>query len=209
MRLILHAGTHKTGTSSIQSALFENRAWLRERGIFYPDPRSQLGSGCRAHHAVAHAYAGIDEKRPAAERFLADVRAEAREDETVLLSAEPIYRHAQHSATGDWWRGHTSYLQTLAAALRPFDVGVLLLFRRRDTFVESLYHERIAKGYGRPFAEWVGDAHHLLDYQRQLKSFADAFPVVDHHAYEAIATPYLLEGFFRLLGVERPPSMHA
>ena len=59
MRLILHAGAHKTGTSTIQRALFENRGWLRARGIFYPDPRPRFGSRFRAHHALAHALARV------------------------------------------------------------------------------------------------------------------------------------------------------
>jgi hypothetical protein len=36
MRLILHAGTHKTGTTSIQKALYEHRDYLREHGLYSP-----------------------------------------------------------------------------------------------------------------------------------------------------------------------------
>ena len=36
MRLILHIGTHKTGTSSLQLFCRNNRKALLEHGIFYP-----------------------------------------------------------------------------------------------------------------------------------------------------------------------------
>ena len=47
MRLILHAGTHKTGTTSIQKVLADNRDWLRERGLIYPDGGSVFGGRSR------------------------------------------------------------------------------------------------------------------------------------------------------------------
>lgn len=37
MRIILHIGTGKTGTSSIQESLFRAREKLLENGILYPD----------------------------------------------------------------------------------------------------------------------------------------------------------------------------
>jgi hypothetical protein len=36
MDLILHIGTHKTGTSSIQACMEANRARLRAAGVHYP-----------------------------------------------------------------------------------------------------------------------------------------------------------------------------
>ena len=34
--IILHVGTHKTGTTTIQDTLFHNRELLRARGVVYP-----------------------------------------------------------------------------------------------------------------------------------------------------------------------------
>lgn len=37
MRAILHLGTYKTGSSSIQNLMFDNRSWLQSHGILYPE----------------------------------------------------------------------------------------------------------------------------------------------------------------------------
>ena len=56
MRLILHAGTHKTGTTSIQKALFDNRVLLREYGLIYPDGRGVYRKERLAHHGFVHGF---------------------------------------------------------------------------------------------------------------------------------------------------------
>jgi hypothetical protein len=61
MKLVLHAGTHKTGTTSIQKVLSDNRTWLRDRGLIYPDgegvysPKAPL----KTHHVFARSFTGI------------------------------------------------------------------------------------------------------------------------------------------------------
>ena len=42
MRIVLHIGAPKTGTSALQVALVRNRANLIERGIFYPQGRKDV-----------------------------------------------------------------------------------------------------------------------------------------------------------------------
>ena len=37
MELIIHIGTHKTGTSSLQTFLATNRSVLIKHGIYYPE----------------------------------------------------------------------------------------------------------------------------------------------------------------------------
>ena len=48
MRVILHIGVHKTGTSAIQYALYQNADKLLEQGIFY-----QAAPKYRNHHPLA------------------------------------------------------------------------------------------------------------------------------------------------------------
>lgn len=42
-KVILHVGTHKTGTTSIQAALAASRPALQAAGILYPDVSPFLG----------------------------------------------------------------------------------------------------------------------------------------------------------------------
>lgn len=206
MRLILHAGTHKTGTTSIQQALHANRTWLRERGVHYPDPEGWFGGNPAAHHAFSHAVAGIGEASvDDARRFIEAVADATEEGETVLLSAEPVYRHVIGPPDDDWWARHSAYLDGLASVLRPFDVEVFLIFRRRDAFIESVYHEQVSNGYSKPFERMIRDVgDRMLDYDRQLSCFRSSFSAVTAQSYEALAQPDLLEGFVHLLGVDDP-----
>jgi hypothetical protein len=199
-RLILHAGTAKTGTTAIQSTLFNWREKLRQRGIFYPDP-SYLGSGQHAHHNLAHAYGNRPNYRRRAETFLAKVRKEANEHETVMLSSEAVYRQLSNK-NGGYWNRRTDYLKSLAAALSGFEVEVLLFFRRRDYFVESLYHEHVLAGLPTgPFNTFVETHLNLLDYDRQVQAFKAEFQRVQIQSYEA-ANGNVVQTFFRLHGID-------
>ena len=55
-RLLLHIGTHKTGTSALQESLSSHRALLLQRGIHYPDtsrpPWPELPKHCSVFHAA-------------------------------------------------------------------------------------------------------------------------------------------------------------
>ena len=57
MKFILHVGTHKTGTTSIQKYCRKNEDVLKEESILYPN-FDVIGKPKRyAHHEVAHALA--------------------------------------------------------------------------------------------------------------------------------------------------------
>lgn len=207
MRLILHAGTHKTGTSTIQRVLHDHRDAVREQGVHYPDPTPWFGDTYQAHHPVAHAFAHRGRRDlDRAREFLRNVADETADDETVLLSAEPIYRHVLRDRKGGWWKRHRAYLVQLAQELRDagFDVHAVLVFRRRDEFVESLYHERVANGFGQPFAELLDNADRLLDYERQLRQFRAAFPRVQRLDYRSLAGDELVSSFLRAFGFTPP-----
>ena len=47
MRVYLHIGTDKTGSTSIQGHLLTNRAWMHSAGVYLP----RAGMGVRSGHA--------------------------------------------------------------------------------------------------------------------------------------------------------------
>ncbi|HJY52915.1 MAG TPA: hypothetical protein VKD89_02735, partial [Candidatus Udaeobacter sp.] len=52
----IHVGPHKTGTTSIQWFLQENRAELLTHGYFVPESETRRG----AHHALVEKLAGLE-----------------------------------------------------------------------------------------------------------------------------------------------------
>ena len=90
--LILHIGTHETGTSSIQEFLAARRDALAARSICYPVAgRADAGIGSMSHHGLALAATDDGSEGPLA--ALADeVLAECGRDGcgTLLLSSEDL-----------------------------------------------------------------------------------------------------------------------
>ncbi|HEX3420759.1 MAG TPA: hypothetical protein VHT01_05995 [Candidatus Udaeobacter sp.] len=95
----IHAGPHKTGTTSIQWFLQENRAELLNDGYFVPESETKRGS----HHALVEGLAGLDvgEHR---ESLVARSIAEIAETpaQAIIISSEALeglFRNRQNTKT--------------------------------------------------------------------------------------------------------------
>ena len=93
----IHVGPHKTGTTSIQWFLQENRAELLKDGYLVPESETKRG----AHHALAEALAGLDvgeHREPLVARSIAAMaETPAR---TIIISSEALeglFRNHQNS----------------------------------------------------------------------------------------------------------------
>jgi hypothetical protein len=215
MKLILHAGTHKTGTTSIQKALSDNRAWLRSYGLYYPDGCGVYLKTKVPHHRFSSAYTGTSPERlEVAERYLAAAQAELQQpDEVLLLSAEPVYRHMlgyddyHHFNDSDYWSRRNGYLSRLADGLGDFEVTVLLFFRQRESFARSLYGEVTRKGFWQgSLAEFMVHFRRWFEYENQVAAFRKVFPKVKTLSYERATEEGLIKTFFRSIGFPLPPD---
>ena len=185
MRVILHAGTHKTGTTSIQIALDHNRNWLHERGYVYP----KLRDGACNHNKLARSLAR-------SELGNVNVRSElaASSGHTLILSAEGLW--ATTTCPEDWdefsrpdyWRRRIEQLGRVRAALRDFEeIMVVLCFRRQDEFASSLYATKVLSGrFLGSFDEFRARAKPLFDYRRQLDAFRAVFNKVRFISFDAL-----------------------
>ena len=144
MRVILHAGTHKTGTTSIQIALDHNRNWLHERGYVYP----KLREGTHDHNELAQRLMRTEQ-----DNF--NVRSElaASSGHTLIFSAEGLW--ATTTCPEDWdkfgrpdyWQRRIVQLGRVHLALRDFEEDpVVLCFRRQDELASSLYATKVLSG---------------------------------------------------------------
>jgi hypothetical protein len=209
-RLILHVGTHKTGTTSVQGTLDRMREELRRSGVHYPDASAFLGGPRDAHHAFAHAMNGAERKAMRnAQRFIRHLRREAGRRDTVVISAEAMYRHVHHDfkGTDDYWGGRRAYLAGIAKALSGFQVEVVLFLRRQDRFTESLYSETVTKRMiQQPFYRWRHSLRRLCDYSAQVDVLSSVFPAITVHRYED-ATEGVEKVFFDHLGLGAPDDV--
>lgn len=211
-RLLLHAGTHKTGTTSIQKVMASSRPWLRQRGVLYPGGLGLLGRN-RPHHRLAHGLVNPGHEDHAQSLAYVDaLRARAAGFDVVVISSEPIYRHIDaHDGMGfegvpDYWPRRRAYLERVAAAFNGFEIEALLFFRDPDAFVASYAaderrlgrSDRSDSDFRRAFAP-------MLEYGRQIDLLRRIFPrvtVIDYDRFRASGGS--VPPFFATLGVPVP-----
>jgi len=89
--IIIHAGTHKTGSTTIQDTLFYNRRLLRQRGVVYP----RVGQ-IAPHHNLVTEWVDLPPqyraRRSARENWATLARAWGGGEQTVLVSSEEFSR---------------------------------------------------------------------------------------------------------------------
>jgi len=135
IKLIIHVGTPKTGTTSLQTYLGKKQGKLRRKGILYPHNIERITNPSAPKHQwfeknlvtthVAHFF----------ENFKNIVSQVDKETHTIILSSEGIYNY--------WWdipdesKALLSHLSTL------FDTEVWVWFRDPVEFIESYYKQCI------------------------------------------------------------------
>ena len=185
LELVLHIGSGKTGTSSIQRLLRRNRGLLLEHGVLFPS-----SPGARRHVRFGLSFKADDElvetrpykaqghPSPAAFRdtFRDELFAEIEDSRpsTVLISDEALY--GSDDASLSRLRSFTD-----AHARR---VRLVCYLRRQDDHLVSRYQQVVKTGETRTLAERTAELDHTktYDYAARLDTWArllepDAFVV--------------------------------
>jgi len=155
MRLLLHAGMHRTGSTDLQIFLERNRAALAAAGVGYP------GEG-RDHQDLAWALFRGDATGDDVAALLP-----RRGPETVVLSGEDFLVHRD--------------LGWLKAVRRRAEVRVRIYLRRQDDWLNSWYNQHVKWPFQLPksrmsparFLAAIEDFH-WLDLEATLGRWADA-----------------------------------
>ena len=209
MKLIVHIGAGKTGSSSIQDTLAADNtaSALLEKGIFYTglmmDKTPKL-EGC-----VWQFHGGSD-------IFFAD---KDRAQKTAQLQAILTREVASAQETGiqtiiwsnEWMFGrHGSVVPALIGLLEAYqdlEIKVLCYVRRHDKWARSAYTQwgikhKTYNGRIRSFHEWIKGRN--FAYAASIQPWMDSFPgAVEIANYDAI--PNVVEDFFARIDVDLPP----
>jgi len=135
IKLIIHAGTPKTGTTSLQTYLSKKQRKLRGKGILYPHNLDKLQNT----NAPKHQWFEKNLVTANVESFLENFKniiAQVKQDtHTIILSSEGIYNY--------WWDFPDESKDMLKALGIHFDVEVWVWFREPLAFIESYYKQCI------------------------------------------------------------------
>ncbi|HEC60431.1 hypothetical protein LCGC14_0581510 [marine sediment metagenome] len=135
LKLIIHAGTPKTGTTSIQSYLDKKQSKLRRKGILYPHNHKSLNNP----NAPKHQWFEKNLVTTHVENFLENLRnimsQVKQETHTIILSSEGIYNY--------WWDFPDESKDMLAELAKHLDVEIWAWFREPLDFIENYYKQCI------------------------------------------------------------------
>ena len=159
MRLFLHVGLHKTGTTAVQKFLASNAATLAEQGVLYPS----AGREKSAHHLIGR-----------------DLWLHSGQEGTLL----PLVEELRDSSLGNAIVSseHLEYLSSdaqfecLRNHLEPFDVRIVVYLRRQDHFLASSYAQDVkVNGFTCDIETYYRDTLERYDYGEILARWAAVF----------------------------------
>ncbi|NEX47753.1 hypothetical protein [Pseudotabrizicola algicola] len=199
MRVFLHIGSHKTGTTAIQEFASENGGWLMGQGLLYPSYELIGGTRERSHLGMVNRITRADPlpetESPAL--LLAKARDMAEADGLdILLSAESLFR-----------LDDTAAKKVTDLLLEVFGAGrctVVCSLRARAEFAESLYrnHYRAFSKVPEPFSEWLERNHSNFQYATILSRYATPLQAKFHLLpYSKASRDGFVASFFQTLGV--------
>ncbi len=208
-RLLLHIGTHKTGTTSIQRFADRNRDALGERGLYYPSYRAIGVSGHYAHLDVAKTIIGTRTRLGAEglEKFCTHICSTLSQHQVTLVSAEPFWRGGLESAGNEekpYWEARHAFIERVASYFPPHSTEILIVCRGQADLVESLFQEEVkVNRWRRGMKHFAAAKKPLFDYRAQAEAWARRFQTVRVLNYEALKTgDALVENFFKSIGVD-------
>jgi len=147
-RCVLHVGTHKTATTSLQHFLDSRPRQLAASGYLYPRVGRPEGAPA-GHHNLAWQISGD-------RRFLTDYGTEddllreiAETNLNIIISSEDFECSAHH---------HERFEKFIAALRRlAIRVSLIVYLRNQIDYAESLYCTQIHQGFDQPFSTFCDE----------------------------------------------------
>lgn len=196
-RLILHIGSQRAGSSSLQRSLRDARDALLGAGILYAS--LERGGHPFKHLSVSRAALSSDAAVQQAERDALLAEFSASGAHTLILSEESL------------WGADRACLSFFAPLKDHFQLDVVAFLRRPDFYIESLYNQAlraVRDGEQRPIDQYWREpaVRSRIEYHRILGEWRQVADQV--HAIELGQTPEqigLVASFFQRLGLSMDP----
>jgi len=210
-RIILHIGTHKTATTSIQKFLFQHRDTLQSRGVYYPDYSLVGRDPHYAQLGMVNALSGQHKSYSVdlAKRFFNAALERSQDFDVTIISAEPFYRHVLPHPDGlrvyepqEYWPLRYGYVESLTDVFG--DAEIAIVFREQRKFAQSMYQEHVkATRYNKSFEKFLEQKWFLFDYLAQAECWKSVFPKCHTFGFAGLrAQDDVVHDFLGNLGVD-------
>ena len=204
-KCLMHIGTHKTGTTSIQAMLAGHRPDLARHGWLYPT--AGIPGGLFGHHNAAWELIHDHRFRPQ-HGTVADLLDEIDKSELdVILSSEyfecAVHDHATFGIFIEVLRG------------RALEVTIVVYLRNQVDYARSLYLELLNHQYDTTFDEFVSEVleHRTIRWKKWVfafcyRDFLKKLPAETNiivRSYDRVHS--VIDDFPSILGVS-PPDLN-
>jgi len=135
IKIIIHVGTPKTGTTSLQTYLDKKQRKLRGKGILYPHNLEKLQNPTAPKHQWFEKNLVTTNLESFLENFKNIISQVNNDTHTIILSSEGIYNY--------WWDFPDASKDILCELSKLFDVKIWVWFREPLAFIESYYKQCI------------------------------------------------------------------
>lgn len=208
MKLILHIGTHKTGTTSIQESLSINRQWLYENGYHYPI----LCELKNSHNAFARKIASANQQQ------LEDLRQTLLKScelsKVNIISSEELYVRIvgndgwSNLNSNEYWIMREQYIQRMIYILQDFsEIEVFMCLRPVDDFAESLYATKVissSKNTYDSFEDFLSKMRPAFEYKKHVELLSKYFKNINLIPFNQLSTN-LIDNFYKWTKVPSVP----
>ena len=183
MRLTIHIGPHKTGTTALQTACAEGARVLKRNGVLYPRTNWMYP----AQHRLAFALKGQavpgTGKAPDRSRELTSLRQamQRKPCDRIFISSEEFFTAPPDAL--DWLRTN----------LPDVEIDILAFLRRPDRFLLSCYNQKMRQpgnGFDAPIRRFLNNPNLIapeINFDQHISTWADVFgdAAVKLETYEA------------------------
>jgi hypothetical protein len=202
MRVVIHVGAHKTGTSLVQRYFSDQPQKTRARGIGLitrEDASNQLvGWGDKVHDRPEDLRSRLEEEM-AEQPSVVFMSLENTLGRPFLTDRPGLYPDALRGAEG------------LAKACDGFDTHVVYYVRPIVDFLESYYLQTIQQGAWHSFQDWYGTLDGPHSWMPAVSALDDAFGadrvLLGDFAEITLGQNQFLQHFMTRAGLPQPPTV--
>lgn len=193
-KIFLHIGTHKTGSTAIQTFLTKNRDVLKKRGVIYPvnacPDIAKFG-----HHMLPWAFVKDEgfvprlygEKLSSEDKreLVQGVLSEAKLNDVIILSSEEFSTLTFEE------------VKELKSYFKDYDVEVIVYLRRQDKYLESAYKTSVLSGsVNKNITDFCENQRLNLNYLSLVEMWGSTFGKIAVRSYEDKSISHDIVGDF-------------
>jgi SAM-dependent methyltransferase len=199
VKVYLHIGLPKTGSTALQWTFDVNRELLKQNGILYPIASTPPQKGV-GHQGLAEALTRSDQGPSEWKPMLRELDQAGQAVAVISSEAFSSLQDEQVTLVRSYLEGH--------------NVTVVVYLRRQDELLHGLYCTPVFfYGETRDFATWRRETEvdTFLDYRKLLARWENAFGhgamIVRPYEYEQLVGGSIISDFAASTGITLPPDL--